>query len=151
MYNYHVRKRKRTRYTYRFLGFTVMLVCLSQLVMFFMGYGRTHMIGNLFAMVLLLYGLYLFISSFRSGAYDLDYEFRQDDFVVHSKRGDKTYSYSDVIDLSHVIPENENIYSVIHINVGKENYVLPFSYKKEVAETIYNFLNERVTSQKLEK
>ena len=143
MINYHVRKSKRTRFTYRFLGFVVMLVCSSQVIMFIMGYGQSHKLGTIFAFALLMYGIYLFINSFRAGAYDIDYEFRDTDFTVHTKYGDRVYQYTDITGLSHVIPENELIYSLIHINVGKKDYILPFSLKKEVADKIYNFLEER--------
>ena len=149
MYNYHVKKKRRTRYTYRFVGFAIALVCISQVIMFFMGYGRSYKIGTFVAFAFMIYGIYLFISSFRAGAYDIDYEFRDEDFVVHTRWGVKTYSYSDVSDISQVIPENEMIYSLIHISVLKDDYVIPFSYKKDVADTIYTYINDRVTSSKL--
>lgn len=41
-------------------------------------------------------------------------------------------------------------YSMIQITIGKKQYLLPFSYKKEVADKIYAFLNERVTTKTLE-
>ena len=149
MINYHVKKRRRTRYTYRMLGFTVILVCGTQIAMFLMGYGRSHMFGSLVAFILLLYGLYLFVNSFRAGAYDMDFEFKDEEFIVHTKWGDRRYSYKEVEDVSQVVPENELIYSLLHINVGKHNYVLPFSYKKEVADKIYNFVNDRAMAEKL--
>ena len=86
MYNYHVRKRRRTRYTYRFAGIVIMMVCISQVVMFVMGYGHAYKIGTILAFGFALYGFYLFINSFRAGAYDIDYEFRDDDLKM------KTYT-----------------------------------------------------------
>ncbi len=150
MINYHVKKKRSTRYTYRFVGASIALLCSSQVIMFFMGYGRSYKIGTMIAFVFTLYGLYLFFNSFRAGAYDIDYEFRDEDFVVHTKWGDRTYSYGDVDDISHVIPENEFLYSLIHISVKRKDYVLPFSYKKEVADKIYTYINDRVISQKLD-
>ena len=41
------------------------------------------------------------------------------------------------------------IYSILHITVDKKNYVIPFSYKKEVADTIYTYVNDRVIAEKL--
>lgn len=149
MINYHVRKKKRTRYTYRFVGFAIMLVCLSQVVMFIMGYGRDYKIGTFIAFAFLLYGAYLFANSFRAGAYDIDFEFREDDFIVHTKWGDRHYTYDEVNDISQVIPDNENIYSLLHIYVKNKNYILPFSYKKEVADKIYSYVNDRVMAAKL--
>ncbi len=143
MINYHVKKSKRTRFTYRFLGFVVILVCTSQVVMFIMGYGQNHKLGTIFAFALLLYGIYLFINSFRPGAYDMDYQFREEDFTVHTRYGDKVYQYSDITNLSHIIPENELLYSLIHISIGKTNYILPFSLKKDLASQLYSFLGKK--------
>ena len=114
-----------------------------------MGYGRSYKIGNIIAFILMLYGIYIFINSFRANAYDMDFEFNDENFVVHTKWGDRTHKYGDVDDISHVIPENEMIYSILHISVDKKNYVIPFSYKKEVADTIYTYVNDRVIAEKL--
>jgi hypothetical protein len=150
MINYHVKKKRRTRYTYRFVGISIAFLCASQVVMFIMGYGRTHKIATILCFAFALYGLFLFVNSFRAGAYDADYEFRDEDFIVHTKWGDRHYTYGDVNDVSHVIPENENLYSLIHISVKNKDYVLPFSYKKEVADKIYTYVNDRVIAKKLE-
>ena len=61
MINYHVRKKKRTRYTFRLVGLAITIICVSQVVAFFMGYGRSHKIGTFFAFVFGLYGIYLLI------------------------------------------------------------------------------------------
>ncbi|SEP76592.1 hypothetical protein SAMN02910369_00577 [Lachnospiraceae bacterium NE2001] len=114
-----------------------------------MGYGRSYKIGNIIAFILMLYGIYIFVNSFRANAYDMDFEFNDENFVVHTKWGVRTHKYGDVDDISHVIPENENIYSLLHITVDKKNYVIPFSYKKEVADTIYTYVNDRVIAEKL--
>ena len=150
MINYHVRKKRRTRYTYRFVGISIAFLCSSQVVLYFMGYGHSHKFATILCFAFALYGLFLFFNSFRAGAYDTDYEFRDEDFVVHTKWGDRHYTYGDVNDISHVIPENENLYSLIHISVKNKDYVLPFSYKKEVADKIYTFVNDRVIAKKLE-
>ena len=75
---------------------------------------------------------------------------RQDDFVIHTKYGDKRHTYDEIGDLNQIIPENEMYYSIIQITIGRKQYILPFSYKKEVADKIYSFLNERVTTKTLE-
>ena len=149
MYKYHVKKRSRTRFTFRFLGGVIILISALQIVLFVMGYGRGYKIGNIFAFLLMLYGIYIFINSFRANAYDMDFEFNEDNFVVNTKWGKRTHKYGDVLDISQVIPENEMIYSILHITVDKKNYVIPFSYKKEVADTIYTYVNDRVIAEKL--
>ena len=150
MLNYHVKKRKRTRYTLRIVGFVTILVCMSQIIAFIMGYGRGYRIGTFIAFVLCLYGFYLFFNSFRATAYDIDYEFNKEDFVIHTRYGDKKHTYDEIGDLNQIIPENDMFYSMIQITIGKKQYLLPFSYKKEVADKIYAFLNERVTTKTLE-
>ena len=150
MLNYHVKKRKRTRYTLRIVGFITVVVCLSQIIAFILGYGRGYKIGTFIAFILCLYGFYLFFSSFRSAAYDIDYEFNKDDFVIHTRYGDKKHTYDEIGDLNQIIPENDMFYSMIQITIGKKQYLMPFSYKKELADKIYAFLNERVTTKTLE-
>ena len=149
--NYHVKKSRKSRYTYRFVGIAIVFVCVTQIVAFLMGYGQTHKIGTFFAFAFTIYGIYLLANSFRSGAYDIDYEFTDKEFIVHTKYGKKTYTYDQITDLNQIIPENELFYSIIQINVGTKQYILPFSYKKEVADKIYSFLNERITTSTLIK
>ncbi|MCR5543365.1 MAG: hypothetical protein K6F55_04375 [Eubacterium sp.] len=150
MINYHVKKKRRTRYTFRFVGLAITVICMSQIVAFVIGYGQNHKFGTFIAGLFCLYGIYLFLNSFRSGAYDIDYEFRDADFVIHTRYGDKVHKYSDITDMNQVIPENEMVYSLIQIVIGKKQYILPFSYKKEVADKLYAFLNERVVTQTLD-
>ena len=131
------------------IGFTVTLVCLTQIAGFIMGYGGRFaaILAGLFA----LYGIYIFGYSFRSAAYDMDYEFGEDEFTVKSIYGAKKYTYDEITGLDQIIPENEMIYSIIHVNVGKKSFIIPFSYKKNVADQIFKYLNERVTTKTLEK
>ncbi len=143
MINYHIRKKKRTRYTFRLVGLAITIICVSQVVAFFMGYGRSHKIGTFFAFVFGLYGIYLFISSFKGRFYNTDYEFKEEEFTVRTHRGEKTYPYSDITDLNMIIPQNELIYSIIQIVVGKEQFLMPFTLKKDVASQIYELLCEK--------
>ena len=114
-----------------------------------MGYGGrvAAILAGLFA----IYGLYIFIYSFRAGAYDMDYEFGEEEMTVKSRYGSKSYTYDQITGLDQIIPENELLYSIIHITIDKKDFIIPFSYKKEVADQIYTFLNERVTTKTLEK
>ena len=140
MINYHIRKRKRTRYTFRIVGLAITVICVSQVIAFFMGYGRTHKIGTFFAFLFSMYGIYLFINSFKSRFYNTDYEFKEDCFTIKSHRGERTFNYYEITDLNMIVPQNELIYSIIQIVVGKEQFLLPFTLKKEVADQIYTLL-----------
>ena len=63
MINYHIRKKKKTRYTFRIVGLAIALICVSQVIAFAMGYGRAHKVGTFFAFLFGIYGIYLFSSS----------------------------------------------------------------------------------------
>ena len=123
MINYHVRKKRRTRYTYRFVGISIAFLCSSQVVLFFMGYGHSHKFATILCFAFALYGLFLFFNSFRAGAYDTDYEFRDEDFVVHTKWGDRHYTYGDVNDKKYVkeliFDLLEREYGVTETNISK--------------------------------
>ena len=41
------------------------------------------------------------------------------------------------------------VYSIIHLAFGKDDYVIPFSYKKEVSDKIYADLNSRMATAML--
>ncbi|GEM_PF-209612 len=146
MVRYTVKKRKKTRLTLRILGFFLAGFFGGMVALFFMGKYHGHYIALVFFMLLTLYGIALIAHTFSKTAYDITYEFDVDDFTIKSWRGEKTYPYNVIRDLNHIVPENENIYSIIHFYIGKENYLLPFSYRKELADQMYIFLNERVTS-----
>ncbi len=146
MVRYTVKKRKKTRLTLRILGLFLATFFGGMTSLFFMGKYHGHYIALVFFMMFALYGIMLILHTFSKTAYDVTYEFDVDDFSIKSWRGTKTYPYNAMRDLNHVIPDNENIYSIIHFYVGRENYLLPFSYRKELADKLYIFLNERVTS-----
>lgn len=151
MITYNVKKSRKSRLTYRIFGFFLMAFALCQLTIVIMGYGREHIIGNIICVFLLIYGLYLVLHTFRKQAYDICYEFGEEAFTVTHYRGKDTYTYDMVDDVSVIIPENELIYSLIHLTVGKESYLIPFSYKKDACDKIYKFINERVTARKTEQ
>lgn len=151
MITYTVRKNKRTRFTFRLVGIFIMLVTLSQIILFILGYGRKHIFGTILCGILLIYGIYLMFHSFRKTAYDITYEFGDEELSIRHHRGKSVYTYDQVTDVSLVVPENEMIYSIIHLVIGKEDYVIPFSYKKEFCDKVYAFLNERVTAKQVQE
>ena len=150
MIRYHVKHSKKSRRTLRFLGLFLFLFGVLVVWLFFSGNAAGHLIGAILGALIGLYGGYLFIHSFELDKYDIDYEFRDDDFMIRTRYGEKVYTYDEITDLNQIIPENEMIYSIIQIVIGSKQYVLPFSYKKEVADKLYAFLNERVVTQTLD-
>lgn len=150
MLTYTVKKNKKTRITFRIFGIFLLLFGGMQIGLFLAGYGRGHKIGTFLCFLIAIYGIYMFIKSFKKDNYDIKYEFNDDNIVVHHRRGQTTYSY-DEVEVSHIIPENEMIYSIIHLTTNKDSFIIPFSYKKEAADKIYQFVNERVTAALLAK
>ncbi|MBP5192921.1 MAG: hypothetical protein J6Z74_06210 [Eubacterium sp.] len=144
-YRYNVKRRARRRITYRVVGLTIALLCLSPFIPFFMGYGKGHIIGLIFCGIFALYGLYIFAYSFSNGMYDISFVFNEDDFIVKNRKGENTHFYAEITKLDHIVPENENVYSIIHMVLNGESIIIPFTLKKSTCDTLYSFLMEKVT------
>lgn len=140
--------------TFRLVGTVFLLLGVTQVVLFFLTGASRHRFGTLLCILIGVYGIYLILHSFSPSLYSLEYHFQDHDFSVtrtgrHPRT--KTYRYTDITGLDLVIPENEQIYSLIHITLGKIDYLIPFSYKKKVCDQIYQFLNERMTEEQLKE
>lgn len=140
MINYTVKKSKKTRISYRIAAAMIMLVPAMQISLYIYGYGRKRYLVLILCAMLFLYGIYLLIHTFRKTEYDITYHFGEDKITVDHRWGCDEYTYDQVTDVSQIIPEDERFYSIIHLTVGKEHYVIPFSYKKETADQIYEYL-----------
>ena len=144
-YRYNVKRRARRRITYRILGIVMALLCLSPFIPFFMGYGKGHIVGLICCGIFALYGIYLFCYSFSNGMYDISFVFNENDFIVKNKKGENTHFYSEISKLDHIVPDNENVYSIIHMVLNGESIIIPFTLKKSTCDTLYSFLMEKVT------
>ena len=117
---------------------------MAPFIPFFMGYGGKHFVVLILDLAFMAYGFYIIKFSFGDGMYDQRFSFEEDKFSVEGKRKTKTYRYSEIVDLDHIVPENEDVYSLIHLVMQREKYLIPFTYKKAVCDTIYSFINERM-------
>lgn len=151
MYTYTVKKNKTTRHTFRLLGLFLIAFGILQISLFFMGYGRTHVIATMLSFLIACYGIFLFLHSFKKDQYDITYTFNDTNMEVKHWKGVTTYNYADFSDVSLITPEDANLYSIINITVGKENFIIPFSYKKQVCDTIYQYLIEKTTEYQILK
>ena len=149
VYRYNVKRRARRRITYRILGIVMTLLCLSPLVPYFMGYGKGHVVGLICCVIFALYGIYLFTYSFSNGMYDISFVFNEDDFTINNHKGEKVHQYSEISKLDHIVPENENTYSIIHMVLNGESIIIPFTLKKSTCDTLYGFLMEKVTIEEI--
>ena len=57
--------------------------------------------------------------------------------------------YSEITKLDHIVPDNENVYSIIHMVLNGESIIIPFTLKKSTCDTLYSFLMEKVTIEEL--
>ena len=151
MITYTVKKNKQSRVSFRIAAAIIMLIPAMQIGLFIFGYGREHKIVLIVCIFLFLYGIYLLIHTFRKNQYDHIYTFDDEAMHVKHKYGEDTIPYSDIIDVNQIIPENENLYSIIQVKTEKEQYVIPFSFKKEMADKVYKTLLEHVTISALKE
>ncbi len=149
MIHYTVRKSKRTRISYRIAAAIIVLVPMCQFYAFIKGYGRDKRVLLILCILLFLYGLYLLIHTFKKTMYDITYNFEDDCIRIEHVRGETKYDYADVNDVSLVTPDDANQYNIIHLVIGKEDFVIPFTYKKELCDKVYEHLLSHVTAAKL--
>lgn len=143
-YTYTVPKRKANRYAYRFLGCIFLFVSIMQFLVLMKGYAKHMMLTMVFAMVLLCYGGYLFIMSFRRQAFDITYRFDGNGMTVIHRYGEQTYTFDDIDFITMVIADENLIFYMLNIKAGNDVYTIPFTLKKELCETIYEFVNSRI-------
>ena len=102
------------------------------------------MLTTLFAGALGLYGVYLFLMSFRKQAFDITYRFSDEGMLVTHKYGETLYSYDDIEFITMVIPDESLIYYMLNIKANNDIYAIPFTNKREYCEKIYEFVNSRI-------
>ncbi len=149
MIRYHVKRNSKSRNTLRYLGVFLFVFGAWLVYLFFSGMASTHVIGAILGALIGLYGGYLFIHTFEEDKYDIDYEFKDTELVIRHHRGETVYTYDQIDDVSLIVPENEMLYSLILIKAGRKKYLIPFSYKKEACDAIYQHLTARVTAKDL--
>ena len=136
-----VRKSKANRIAMRLTAVVFLLV--GAISFYVLMSGKRHS-GRLIFMLLcagcLLYGIYLFTQTLKAQAYDITYVFGDTLLTLKLHRKEKVYSYSDITELSYIVP-NENLdYGLVQIFFGKEQYVIPFMGNSNVGEALYGML-----------
>lgn len=143
-YTYTVNKRKANRLSYRILGIIFLAVAILQGIILFKGYAKHIFITALFAFLLGWYGLYLTRMSFRKQAFNITYVFDEDGLLVKHRYGEKRYGFDVIEFITMVIPDASMIFYMLNIKAGRDVYTIPFTMKKELCETIYEFVNSRI-------
>ena len=144
---YTVKKNRKNRTAFRLLGAICLLVGALQICMLIIGYGRERIIGNIICIFIMLYGAYLFFSTFKKQYYDITYYFNDNDITIEHKYGKTIYSYEDVNDVSVVVPDEEMLCYMLHLKIKNDNFVIPFTFKKDLCEKIYNHINSRISTE----
>lgn len=136
-----VRKSKLNRIAMRF---TAMIFLVIGIVSFVVMTGKSRGLGRLLFMVLcagcITYGLILFLQTLKAQAYDITYVFGDKQMTLKMHRQEKTYAYSDITELSYIVPNDNMDYGVVQIFFGKNQYVIPFMGNKNVGEALYGML-----------
>lgn len=143
-YTYAVPKRRTNRISYRMLGLIFVLVSTLQFVLLTAGKVKHMYLTMVFALVLMVYGLYLIYSSFRKTAFDITYRFDENGMLVTHHYGETQYSFDDIEFITMVIPDASMIFYMLNIKAKKAIYTIPFTMKKEYCEAIYEFVNARI-------
>ncbi len=145
---YTVKKRKSTRIAYRVVG-----ICFAALGLFFIwclfffnnGMGRRFLFAA-FGLALFMYGFMLVKSSFRKSAFDLTYIFGEDFLTIKNTKKEKSWEipYEKLSNVNLVIPDHEMAYYVLKIDIGREQFVLPFMGGRTKCDAIYTFLLKKM-------
>lgn len=143
---YTVKKRKTTRIAYRIVG--VFFVALGMFFIFCMyffnnGFGRKFFFAA-FGLALFLYGAMLVKSSFRKSAFDLTYIFGEDFLTIKQTKKSWDVPYEKLTNVDLVIPDHEMAYYILKIDIGKEQFVLPFTGSRVRCDAIYKFLLKKM-------
>ncbi len=143
-YTYKVAKRKANRLSYRILGIIFAIVTILQFYLLMRGYAKHPMITGMFMVFLGFYGVYLIRMSFRKQAFDMTYRFDEDGLKVTHRYGEIQYTFDDIEFVTMVIADENMIFYILNVKAGKDVYTIPFTNKKELCETIYEFVNSRI-------
>ena len=144
--SYTVKKSKSARIGYRILGIIFLgLGVLGIILTAKMTAMRFLVIGV--ALMAAFYGIYLLKSSFRLQAYDISYEFTEEHIKLITHKGEQLIPYDQVEDVQWVEPTPDLDYILLQIKIGKKQYVLHFSNKRQYAEKVFAYLLERVPNK----
>jgi len=143
-YTYAVPKRKANRLAFRFLGTIFFLISVLQFFTLLWGYSKHPMLTMIFMMVLGVYGLYLIWGSLRKTAFDVTYRFDEEGLTVTHHYGVSKYSFDDIKFVTMVLADEAGIFYILNVRTKKDVYVIPFTMKGKLCETIYEFVNSRI-------
>lgn len=143
-YTYTVNKNKANRISYRILGSVFTVVTVLQCIVLFKGYAKHPMLTAIFVLLLGAYGIYMIRMSFRKQAFNITYVFDENGMTVKHRYGETLYTFDDIEFVTMVIADENMIFYMLNIKAKKDIYAIPFTMKKDLCETIYEFVNSRI-------
>lgn len=142
---YTVKKNKRNRIAMRLTACLFLLVAIMRFIVVIVS--KEHK-NTLLTIVLcagcLSYGIYLLRQTLKRQAYDITYVFGDKTLTLKMHRKEMQVSYSEILDLGYVVPNENMDYSIIQMYIDKEQYVLPFMGKSEVGKALYGMLKLKI-------
>lgn len=143
-----VKKNRMTRIAYRMVGVFFIAIGAAFILLMIKSHGSmgSRLFKFAFGLALAVYGCYLVKASFRKSAFDLTYRFEADELVIEKEKKKKAYHmpYEKITDVNLVIPDLNMPYYILKIDIGKEQFVLPFTGKREKCDAIYYHLLKKM-------
>ncbi len=147
-----VRKNKYNRIGMRIIAAIFILIAVVRIVVVVTSKEPTNRILTaILCAGCLAYGFYLLRQTLKPQAYDITYVFGDKTMTLKMHRKEFTISYGEIRDLGFVVPNDNMDYSLIQIYIGKEQYVIPFSANRNVAEALYGMLKLKKEEADTEK
>ncbi|MBR6223201.1 MAG: hypothetical protein IKQ71_07170 [Lachnospiraceae bacterium] len=141
---YKVKKKPATRIAYRLLGLMFILIALAEVWAVFHMISGGKVLLIMMAVFLIIYGGYLIKMSFRRQAYDITYVFEEPGMRIIHRRGVERLPYSEVEDVEIIAPNPDMEYRILKLKIKNIVYVIPFSHSVELAESIFQYIYDRV-------
>lgn len=141
---YSVPKKKYNRLGYRIGGILFLLISLLQLITVIKGENLRPRLTIFFVCILGAYGIYLVAYSLRKQAFDMVYTFTDDGVDVKHHYGEIHYSFDDIEFVTMVIADEALTYYILNMKTAKDKYIIPFPYKGQLCEKIYNHIDGRI-------
>lgn len=142
--NYTVPKRKYNRMCYRITG--IIFVCVAAFAIYagFKAPNQHIRLTMILASFLGVYGIFLIKTSLRKLAFDIKYNFNDDGITVYHHYGESVYTWDDIEFCTMIIADETGICYMLNIKAGKSLYIIPFTFKKELCEQLYEHVHAHI-------
>lgn len=141
---YSVPRKKYNRIAYRIGGLIFLTIALFQAITIVSGNNPRPRLTAIFVFILGGYGMYLVYFSLKKQAFDITYTFTDEGIDITHHYGEIHYDFEDIEFVTMVIADEALTYYVLNLKTNKDRYTIPFPYKGELCERIYNHIDSRI-------